>query len=263
MKPFLQILCILDYNNYIWLFKGNENTRAMIDNNEIHMVIDENYTATIRDLKAIEAYLAEQTTISKYFGEITYINDDCDKDFRVALKLIRHNHLLRFKAINNFNKGYLVIDENTTVEIGNLTKLEALLKEQKSLSPIFGKLRMPNGTWAAHLMDRIHKIIANHISSFNKVEKAGSPHKDYVGDYYIVYRNQGDRDGAVVSYSGDDILIEYEMPNGTTALNIIKPDGSYKSISYSKLQNSKKWMKNLDQNFLINNPQSGNKFQIK
>ena len=117
----------------------------MIDNNEIYMVIDENYTATIRNLKDIEVYLSEQKTISKFFGEITYINEDCDKEFRVALKLIRYNHLLRFKAVNNFNKGYLVINENTTVEIGNLTKLEALLKEQNSLSPSFGKLHMPNG----------------------------------------------------------------------------------------------------------------------
>ena len=234
----------------------------MIDNNEIYMVIDENYTATVRNLEEIEAYLAKQTTISKFFGEITYINDDCDKDFRVALKLIRYNHLLRFKAINNFNKGYLVIDENTTVEIGNLTKLEALLKEQKSLSPSFGKLHMPNGTWTAHLMDRINKIIADHIASFNKVEEVASPHKDYVGDYYVVYRNQGDRDGAIVSCSGDDILVEYEMPNGTTSLNIIKPDGSYRSFSYNSLSNSKKWRRNLDHNMLINNPQSGKTFVL-
>lgn len=236
----------------------------MIDNNEIYMVIDENYTATIRNLKDIEVYLSEQKTISKFFGEITYINEDCDKEFRVALKLIRYNHLLRFKAVNNFNKGYLVINENTTVEIGNLTKLEALLKEQNSLSPSFGKLHMPNGALTAHLMDRINKIIADHIASFNKAEEeVASPHKDYIGDYYVVYRNQGDRDGAIVSCSGDDVLVEYEMPNGTTALNIIKPDGSYKSISYAKLQNTKKWLNNLDMDLLINNPQSGNKFEIK
>ena len=175
----------------------------MIDNNEIHMVIDENYTATVRNLKAIEVYLSEQKTISKYFGEITYINDDCDKDFRNSVKEIRDNHI---KIFNQPSEDV--------------------------------------------------SSVGNHL-------EVASPHKDYVGDYYVVYRNQGDRDAAIVSTSGDDILVEYEMPNGTTALNIIKPDGSYKAISYAKLQTSKKWIKNLDENFLINNPQSGKKFEIK
>ena len=160
----------------------------MIDNNEIYMVIDENYTATVRDLKAIEAYLAEQTTISKYFGEITYINDDCSREFRNAVKEIRAKHIKRF---------------NQT---------------------------------------------AKDISS--------------VGDNLEVDRNQGLRDAVIVSVSGDEDLIEYEMPNGTTALNIIKPDGNYRSFSYNSLTNSKKWRNNLDHNLLINNPQSGKAFVL-
>lgn len=150
--------------------------------NEIHLVIDENYTATIRDLNSLKSYLDNQNTISKYFGEITYVSDECTKQFRDAVKQIRDNHIKRF---NN-----------------------------------------------------------------------------PVGESIQVDRNQGLRDAVIVSYSGDDELIEYVMPNGTTALNIVKPDGSYKSMSYANLQGSNKWMQNLNAKLLINNPQSGKKFQF-
>ena len=86
---------------------------------------------------------------------------------------------------------------------------------------------------------------------------------NYVGKRLEVFRNQGDRDARIVSYFGKMVLIEYEMPNGTTALNILSPDGSYKTLPYHKLQTSKKWLKNLDASLLINNPQSGNKFKLE
>ena len=96
---------------------------------------------------------------------------------------------------------------------------------------------------------------------------------NYVGKRLEVFRNQGDRDARIVSiaYGLDvgllndeiDVLIEYEMPNGTTALNIVKPDGSYKTLPYGKLQTSNKWREHLDESLLINNPQSGKKFKTK
>ena len=82
-----------------------------------------------------------------------------------------------------------------------------------------------------------------------------------IGEVLEVYRNQGYRYAKIVSLSGDDILIEYQMPNGTTALNIVKPDDSYKTLPYAKLQVSKKWLKNLDASLLINRPQSGERFK--
>lgn len=86
---------------------------------------------------------------------------------------------------------------------------------------------------------------------------------NYVGKRLEVFRNQGDRDARIVSYFGKMVLIEYEMPNGTTALNILNPDGSYKTLPYGKLQTSKKWREHLDASILINNPQSGNKFKLE
>lgn len=158
----------------------------MTNNNEIHLVIDENYTATVRDLNSLKSYLDNQNTISEAFGEITYVNDDCSREFRNAVKEIRDNHIKRFNQP------------------------------------------------------------AEDVSS--------------VGTRLEVDRNQGLRDAIIVSVSGDEDLIEYEMPNGTTALNVIKADGSYKSFSYSSLTKSKKWRKNLSHKLLTNNPQKGNRF---
>jgi len=84
---------------------------------------------------------------------------------------------------------------------------------------------------------------------------------NYVGKRLQVFRNQGDRDARIVSYFEKMVLIEYEMPNGTTALNILYPDGSYKTLPYAKLQVSKKWLKNLNASLLINRPQSGERFK--
>jgi hypothetical protein len=67
--------------------------------NEIHLVIDENYTATVRNLKSLKIYLDNQKTISKYFGEITCVSDECTKEFRDSVKEIRDNHINRFKTI--------------------------------------------------------------------------------------------------------------------------------------------------------------------
>ena len=60
------------------------------------------------------------------------------------------------------------------------------------------------------------------------------------GEDITVHRNQGDRDATVMAVVGDEALIEYVMPNGTSALNIIsvwegEENAGYRSISYFNL----------------------------
>jgi hypothetical protein len=58
------------------------------------------------------------------------------------------------------------------------------------------------------------------------------------GDQIEVTRNQGKREATVLAVIGDDVLIEYTMPKGTTALNFTTHDavendqGNYKAVSY-------------------------------
>lgn len=83
------------------------------------------------------------------------------------------------------------------------------------------------------------------------------------GDSMYLYRNQSHRDGVILAVLGDRALVEYEMPNGTSALNYIDLcghfDNDYKSISYFALP--KKWAQAmLDQQgseagFYYGNPQ--------
>lgn len=87
-------------------------------------------------------------------------------------------------------------------------------------------------------------------------------HPSSVGDYLIVNRNQGDRDAVVLAEiytpetNSTEQLIEYEMPNGTTSLNVIFSDGeSYKSIAYKTAIRSKKWGGLIDVSKLIYRPQ--------
>ena len=73
-----------------------------------------------------------------------------------------------------------------------------------------------------------------------------------------VYRNQGFRDGSVVATSKNGFLIEYEMPKGTTALNVIKslrrPD-DYNTMTYKRAFASWEFGLQLQDVELINNPQ--------
>lgn len=55
------------------------------------------------------------------------------------------------------------------------------------------------------------------------------------GESLEIYANQGQREATVIAAIGDERLIEYEMPKGSTALRIINvndPDGHYKTVSY-------------------------------
>jgi len=55
------------------------------------------------------------------------------------------------------------------------------------------------------------------------------------GESLEIFANQGQREATVIAAIGDERLIEYEMPKGSTALRIINvndPDGHYKTVSY-------------------------------
>ena len=71
-----------------------------------------------------------------------------------------------------------------------------------------------------------------------------------VGDTPYIWVNQGWRLSTVLATIGDEALLEYEMPNGSTALRIVprsvehpinlRPQ-EYRNVSYRKL--SRKWLK--------------------
>jgi len=81
-----------------------------------------------------------------------------------------------------------------------------------------------------------------------------------VGEPLTVERNQGDRDATVLAVDGLRMLIEYEMPNGSTSLNEVSmedPGGRYRSVAYRSL--SKRWQTILIENEVtwIGCPQGG------
>jgi hypothetical protein len=71
----------------------------------------------------------------------------------------------------------------------------------------------------------------------------------------FVYRNQAYREGSVVAVNGRHLLVEYVMPKGTSALNLItdiNDADNYRTITY---KDASLQFADLDMNSLINNPQ--------
>jgi hypothetical protein len=86
------------------------------------------------------------------------------------------------------------------------------------------------------------------VSSFHQLfsyTPAPASHKK-PGDPIQLFRNQGMREGVVLAVIGDKILVEYEMPNGSTSLNIIlqqnadKPEWGGKTVAYKSIP--RKWL---------------------
>lgn len=73
-------------------------------------------------------------------------------------------------------------------------------------------------------------------------------------DQVEVTRNQGKREAIVLAVIDNEVLIEYTMPKGTTALNITTHEaieydtGDYKTVSYKAI--STKWLKAIVENGL-------------
>ncbi len=67
------------------------------------------------------------------------------------------------------------------------------------------------------------------------------------GDNITITRNQGKREAVVLAVIGDEVLIEYTMPKGTTALSftshtaIENDQEDYKAVSYRNVP--VKWLK--------------------
>jgi hypothetical protein len=84
-----------------------------------------------------------------------------------------------------------------------------------------------------------------------------------------IYVNQNTREGYVLAVVKDEALIEYEMPNGTTALRIVPRDNPdaypYKRANYLTL--SAKWIKAMSNQgtliHMIANPQRGGRDWLK
>jgi hypothetical protein len=65
------------------------------------------------------------------------------------------------------------------------------------------------------------------------------------GDTVVVEANQGKREGTVLAVLGDECLIEYEMPNGTSALRVVqaigyKLVGTYKTMPHGSV--TRRWI---------------------
>ena len=66
------------------------------------------------------------------------------------------------------------------------------------------------------------------------------------GQWVKVYANQGMRDARVLAILDDQALIEYEMPNGTTALRVVEcnePENTIQRFSYASVPN--RWLTEL------------------
>jgi len=71
--------------------------------------------------------------------------------------------------------------------------------------------------------------------------------KLYPGKVFTIWVNQGYRDATTLAVIGDEALIEYVMPRGTTALRIVDAyiwDGS-KTVSYKNVP--RKWLKEIEE----------------
>jgi hypothetical protein len=62
------------------------------------------------------------------------------------------------------------------------------------------------------------------------------------GDRCIISINQGERDATVLAAIGDKRLLEYEMPNGTSALKIVDLINHTKTVSVSYRAISVQWL---------------------
>ena len=135
--------------------------------------------------------------------------------------------------------------ENGTkvLESGQLVKIAHV----KVLSIYVGRLLSTGCVWFLHT-DRAKvgdydTLLANLTAKNNKHKSSANQSSYEAGDSMYLYRNQSHRDGVILAVLGDRALVEYEMPNGTSALNYIDLcghfDNDYKSISYFALP--KKW----------------------
>jgi len=139
---------------------------------------------------------------------------------------------------------YLRINRHYTATIRDLKSFANYLRDVGDTDDVFGEVTAVSNV-SKLFLHRMNDIINEHKKRLNK---------RFIGEETQVKRNQGMRDAVVVGVNGQNLLIEYEMPNGTTALNIIDKMSradEYKSITYKNAMSKFE----IDFSLLINNPQ--------
>ena len=148
------------------------------------------------------------------------------------------------------NKGhvYLRINKNYVATIRDLNSLASYLEKVGDMDDSFGEIVEVSNVDESFLK-KLYRIVDRHKAIQNKKS---------IGNHLQVFRNQGERWAEVVATSKNGFLVEYEMPNGSTALNVIKslsrPD-NYKTITYKRAFASWEFGLQLQDAQLINNPQ--------
>ena len=148
------------------------------------------------------------------------------------------------------NKGhvYLRINKNYVATVRDLNSLASYLEKVGDIDDSFGEI-VEVSNFSELRLDKLHRI----INRFKAIQN-----KKRIGNHLQVFRNQGERWAEVVATSKNGFLVEYEMPNGTTALNVIKSlsrPNDYKTITYKKAFASWEFGLQLQDAQLINNPQ--------
>ena len=127
------------------------------------------------------------------------------------------------------NKGhvYLRINKNYVATVRDLNSLASYLDKVGDMDDSFGEI-VEISKFSELRLYKLHTI----INKFKAIQN-----KKSIGNHLQVFRNQGERWGEVVATSKNGFLVEYEMPNGSTALNVIKSlsrPNNYKTITYKK-----------------------------
>jgi hypothetical protein len=143
---------------------------------------------------------------------------------------------------------YLRINKYYVATVRRLEDLVSYLNEVGDTDETFGTIESVNGA-----SDFDIRMVNKIVKQFKRLQA-----KQFLGKHVYVHRNQAMRSGYVVASNENGFLIEYQMPNGTTALNVIndinRPD-VYKSITYDKAIHSRAFGEDLIGVELIKNPQ--------
>ena len=143
---------------------------------------------------------------------------------------------------------YLRINKHYVATVRDLNSLSSYLENVGDIDNTFGDI-----VEISNVDEKFLKEIYVLIDKF-KLKK----NKESIGMDISVLRNQGERDAVVVAVSKDKFLIEYQMPNGSTALNVLNDlhrTENYKTITYKKALSSREFGLQLQNAELINNPQ--------
>lgn len=144
---------------------------------------------------------------------------------------------------------YLRINEHYTATVRDLKQLVNYLSKVGDTDSHFGIIDSEGGASEGFI-----RAIVNICRKFEDFKAS-----KLVGQSVSLYRNQGWRDGVVVVANRHGFLVEYVMPKGTTALNILSKisDNIGHNISYDKARHHRDWAEGMAKAELIDNPQRG------